>query len=280
VLSQPLNQISFVALDFETTGLSAAKDRVLEVAAVRFGLPGPGIQAQFSSLLNPACLIPEDVIAIHGIDQAAVAGAPDFAQIAPELLDFLAGAVLVAHHAPFDAAFLLRELRRSGLEPPPFLLLDTFQLAKKSLPNAPGYKLTSLLTHLGLSLSGPAHRALPDSLGCASLLQALLQREPNWQRLSLADLLDSWPEILLKTQPDPTDCPHQHMLQAAIQQQQDLLLAYHNTRQQQLERQITPLLLGGTGPRRYVEAFCHLRQANRQFRLNRIQDLSPIAVAV
>lgn len=67
----------FIALDLETTGLSATQDRIVEVGAVRFSLR-EGILDTFSQLFNPERLIPEEVIAIHGITNRMVAQAPPF----------------------------------------------------------------------------------------------------------------------------------------------------------------------------------------------------------
>lgn len=277
-LSKGLNNYSIVALDFETTGLSAARDRIIEVGAVRF-CPGQSTQTfknqLFNQLVNPQRPIPELVIAIHGIQDSEVSDQPAFASIAPELLSFMQGAILLAHHAAFDIAFLTCELRRAGIEPEPVLVLDTYHLARKLFPLAPSYKLGSLLEYLGIHMQGPAHRALPDALACACLFDACLKALPEGVETRLEDLIEAYPQCRVGMNDlDPEAHPAQLSLQQAIEGQQDVMIEYRNARNELLARRISPILLGGYGRYSYVEAFCHLRQENRQFRIERIQSIS------
>ena len=87
-LETPLSACTFVAFDFETTGLSAGLDRVIEAGAVAF-VPGQAERQIYSQLICPERDIPAQVIAIHGITEAEVANSPRFHEIAPALLDFL-----------------------------------------------------------------------------------------------------------------------------------------------------------------------------------------------
>lgn len=276
-LATSLSALQFVALDFETTGLSAVTDRVVEMGCLRFTLDQQVWQS-WSSLFNPGLPMPAEVIPIHGITDGCVAGAPTFATLAPEILAQLEGAVLLAHNAPFDLAFLSRELYRAGKNLPRLPAIDTFQLARQLL-QAPSFKLTELLNWLALEPSEPAHRALPDAIGCARLFLACLHRRPELQTLTLEALFEQLPQIRMGLDSsDPLDAA-QHTLQDAITAQQDVLIEYHNARQQTLMRQITPLLLGGYGSYAFVEAYCHLRQEHRQFRLNRIQKVDACLTA-
>lgn len=149
-LQLPLNSFDYVALDFETTGLSASRDRVVEIGATRFRPGVPGLET-FAHLIQPGRPMPAEVIAIHGIDDAALVDAPDFATLAPAILAFLGQSVLLAHHAAFDLAFLFCELRRAGLPPRELLVLDTYHLARKAFPQATGYGLGALCEQLGIT---------------------------------------------------------------------------------------------------------------------------------
>lgn len=269
-LTQSLNTCVFAAIDFETTGLSAARERIVEIGALRFTPGQPEFQT-FARLVNPGIPIPEVVIAIHGIRNEDVAEAPAFAQLAPELNQFLEGAILLAHHAAFDVAFYTCELRRAGIEPQPVLVLDTYHLARKVFPVAPSYKLTALLEHLNIPMEGQAHRALPDSLACARLFEACLQALPEGPATTLAELVRLYPQCRVGMADMAEDHPAQVSLQQAIRSHQDVLIEYRNARNEVLERRISPILLGGYGRYSYVEAYCHLRQENRQFRIDRIQ---------
>lgn len=272
-LSHPLTDYHFVALDFETTGLSAARDRVIEIGAFRFQL-NASPSSELSQLINPQIPIPALVSGIHGIQDHDVKDQVSFKLFAPELMAFLDQTVLLAHHAAFDMAFLTCELRRAGIEPPPLTVLDSYHFARRVLPEAPSYKLSALLDYLEIQMPGQAHRALPDAIACARLFQACLGKLPDASNLTLAQLVEQYPQIRVGVQDlNPKEFPAQSSLQAAIQSQQDVLIAYRNARNELLERRISPILLGGYGRYSYVEAFCHLREANRQFRIDRIQSV-------
>ena len=105
-----LADVSFVALDLETTGARAGIAKITEVGAVRIeGLREVG---HFSTLVNPLRPIPPMITHLTGITQEMVVGAPRIEEVIPELLQFLEGAVVIAHNASFDVGFLNYELQR------------------------------------------------------------------------------------------------------------------------------------------------------------------------
>ena len=171
--------MSFLALDFETTGLDHRRDRVVEIGALRFSrrAASPGArpswmeEAALVALVDPDMAMPSGAFAIHGISDADLAGAPPFSALAPALLSLCGGAVIVAHNAPFDISFLRSELDRAGMDAPANPVLDTRLLAKAAFPRAGSYRLDSLVALLGLD-RGCAHRALDDARACMGLLAA------------------------------------------------------------------------------------------------------------
>ena len=272
MLNLPLSEVTFVAFDFETTGLSAACDRVIEIGAVRFQPGQNHLRKRLSQLIQPQMKIPAEVIPVHGIDDAQVSQAPLFTEVAADLLAFMEGAVLLAHHAAFDLAFLTCELRRCQLPVSEWVVLDTFHLSRRLFPQAPGFGLGNLLNFLQIEMSGPAHRALPDAEGCAALFEAALAKIGP---LSLGELLAAYPQARVGySAAGPEQQALQTELEQAIAAQLPLKITYRNSRNEQLERQVQPILLGGYGKYAYLEAFCHLRQANRQFRLERILKIA------
>lgn len=122
---------------------------------------------------------------------------------------------------------------------------------------------------------GPAHRALPDAQACGDLFLACLQALNLPLETPLSQLLAQFPQIRVGLGLEAGNSQIHTALLGAIESQQDVAITYHNARKEILERRITPLLLGGYGRFAYVEAFCHLRQENRQFRLDRIQQVQP-----
>jgi DNA polymerase-3 subunit epsilon len=101
-----------IVLDVETTGLEAsAGHRIIEIGCVEILNRRPTGQ-KFHRYLNPEREIDAGALAVHGIELARLAQAPKFAQIAPELIDFISGAELIIHNAPFDVGFLDAEFAR------------------------------------------------------------------------------------------------------------------------------------------------------------------------
>ncbi|GGV02616.1 MULTISPECIES: 3'-5' exonuclease [Streptomycetaceae] len=157
----------FAVVDVETTGRSPWRHRVVEVAVVL--LDGRlRTEAEFSTLLDP--LGPVGPTHVHRIAQADVAGAPRFREVAPHLLELLAGRVLVGHHVTCDRAFLDREFARIGVAWPAVPLLCTMRLARAHLPEAGGYGLAACAEAAGLGRY-PAHTALGDARVTAELLR-------------------------------------------------------------------------------------------------------------
>ncbi|MCV2367540.1 DNA polymerase III subunit epsilon [Roseateles oligotrophus] len=109
-----MRQIFF---DTETTGLAAeGGDRIIEIGCVEMinrQLTGNNLHLY----VNPQRASHEDALRVHGLTEAFLSDKPLFAQIADQLLDFLAGAELVIHNAPFDIGFVNAEMKRLGRSP-------------------------------------------------------------------------------------------------------------------------------------------------------------------
>ena len=186
----------YVALDLETTGLRAEKDRIIEVGAVRF--QGDHILDRFVTFVNPERSIPLRIQQLTGISNDDVASAPTIDQVIPEIMAFAAVGVsaVVAHNAPFDLGFL----RAAGIQlhrP----ALDTFELAGILLPGRASYSLGNLCSYVGVSLAD-AHRALGDAEATALLfieLQARLRDIPFpiIQHITASGRDADWTPILL-----------------------------------------------------------------------------------
>lgn len=277
LFNQTIAASTFVALDLETTGIRAATERIVEIGAIRFDWSGQSRQ-EFNTLVQPQRTIPDKVVAVHGITDDMVAHAPLFAQVATKLLDFLAGSVILAHNAAFDVGFLSCELRRAGFAIPQNLVLDTCRLSRQLLPESPKHRLTTLIRHLGIEPIGDSHRSIPDSWACAQIFRHCVQRLPQQEQTTLDHLLEMVPKIrtafyLSAHQAEPYE-PYRTRIIEAISQQQDLVIVYRNVKHHETERRVSPILLGGYGENSYLEAFCHLRQDQRQFRLDRITQMT------
>jgi DNA polymerase III subunit epsilon len=169
---------SYLALDFETTGLYPAMHRVIEIGAVRFRLDADwraAVEGRLGCLVDPGVPVPDDARSVHGISDADLAGAPPFGEIAASLLAFSGGAVIVAHNASFDLSFLDAELAQLGLERPAAEAADTVALARRAFPGRRSYRLGAIAAELGIE-TGAAHRALDDAATCMALFAKCAER--------------------------------------------------------------------------------------------------------
>ena len=171
VLSRPL-----CSFDLETTGLDQERDRIVEIAMVWL-LPGGG-RRSFTTRVNPLMPIPPSSTAIHGISDADVAGAPTFAQLAPQLLQDLAGCDLTGFNMEkFDLPFLATEFRRVGLAfpEPGTAVIDAFVIFQRKEPR----DLTAALRKYCGVERQDAHQALADADGAADVLLGQLRHYPD-----------------------------------------------------------------------------------------------------
>lgn len=163
-----VESLPLVAIDTETTGRDASVDRILEIGCVRW--ENGQITARSSWLVQPDCAIPEESRQIHGISDADVAGKPRFAEILPELLAALKGALPLAYNADFDRGFLHAELARAGSsyeDLPPALQrrvewIDPLTWARELQSGEKSRALAEVCGRLGIELA-QAHRAVSDA---------------------------------------------------------------------------------------------------------------------
>ncbi len=187
-LGTPLSQVTFVVVDLETTGGSAAECGITEVGAVK--VRGGEVLGEFQTLVHPGQSIPAFIALLTGISDPMVAAAPRLASVLPAFLEFSAGCVLVAHNAAFDMSFLRAACERTGHPWPRPTVVDTVLLARQLLPREEvrDHKLSSLARHFG-SPTTPDHRALTDARATVDVLHALLGRVGNLGVQSLEELV-------------------------------------------------------------------------------------------
>jgi DNA polymerase III subunit epsilon len=170
---RPLIGADVVIVDVETTGLAPDQATIIEIGAVR--LSGGQVTGEFFSLVNPATEIPPDITDLTGITDAMVAAAPPPAVALGAFLAFARGAVLAAHNAPFDLAFLTSGCAVAGLAWPPAAVLDTAVLARLLLrpDQVPDCRLATLAGYFAVAAT-PCHRALADAQATGEVLLGLL----------------------------------------------------------------------------------------------------------
>lgn len=193
-LGSPLRDTTFVVFDLETTGGSAEQDTVTEIGAVK--VRAGEILGEFSTLVDPQRGIPPQIVQLTGITQAMVTGAPTLPAVLPAFLEFAAGAVWVAHNAPFDTGFIRAACQRHGYAWPKPAVVCTVRLARRVLSRqeAPSCKL-SALAQLFSTTTRPTHRALDDAKATVDVLHGLLERVGSVGVHSVEELLDYIPEV-------------------------------------------------------------------------------------
>ncbi|MCB9003640.1 MAG: WYL domain-containing protein [Ardenticatenaceae bacterium] len=273
-MEQRPSAIPIVVLDTETTGLNPALGhRVVEIGAVR--LEDGKTVAEFSQLIYPDRLMDAKASAVNGISDADLRGQPRFAEIAPELLRLLDGAMLVAHNAVFDAGFIGQELFISGYAPDPALQqpvlpnpwLCTLTLARNFFYFGSN-SLGNIARTLGVRM-GQAHRALADVYMTAEIFTRMTRELAHKYDLhTVGDLLHAQDGAIYTPPPPQLFLPP--VIQEALRNGRNLHILYITPQHGESRRTITPLYPTETNGVGYLVAYCHLRREQRTFRLDRI----------
>ena len=172
--SRPVQALSYVVFDTETTGLQPNKDEIVQIGAVRVvnGKIVPG--EVIDQLVNPGMKIPPASTKVHKVTDAMVADAPGIAEAGRLFHGFARGAVIVAHNAPFDMAFLRRHAAASGLawDHP---ILDTVLLSAVLFGASETHTLDALCERLAVTIPPELrHTALGDAQATAEVLCKML----------------------------------------------------------------------------------------------------------
>lgn len=162
-----------VVFDLETTGLDPQVDRIIEVGAIK--LMGMQPVEEFSSLVSTSMELTDEIIRITKITQDMLEGQPSIDEILPKFLEFIDGAILVAHNADFDLSMIKAACSRAGidLEWPCFC---TLKMARELLPELENKKLDTLAKYYGLTFEA-RHRSIGDVKVTVGVLNGLLAKE-------------------------------------------------------------------------------------------------------
>ena len=186
---------SYVVFDLETTGLSAAKNKIIEIGAVK--VIGGEVVDRFSTFVNPQVPIPFRIISLTGITDAMVKDAPVIEDILPSFIKFCEGTVLVAHNAAFDTGFINENCQRLGIEFE-YTSVDTMGVSRVMFPEAKKHTLDVLCKKLGVVLDNH-HRAVDDAEATAGIFLKMIKRLKEMDILTLSKLNEvckSSPEII------------------------------------------------------------------------------------
>src|SRR5919199_3728257 len=184
----PLERATYVVVDLETTGLRPGFARICEIGAVR--VRELELEEEFHTLVDPHVPIGPAIAALTGLRDSDLRGSPPAERAVQRFLSFAGDAVLVAHNARFDLAFLDRETERltgARLAAP---VVDTVGLARRLLAGrTPRASLAALARFFGTAAT-PCHRALPDAQATAEILVMLIGLAQERGAQTVADLAE------------------------------------------------------------------------------------------
>lgn len=259
-----LNSHTFAFLDAETTGLSPwFGDRICEIAVLRCN--GEKIIETFDTLLNPERLISPGAARVNGLKDADLIDAPKFGDIADQVMHLVRDSVIVCHNVPFDLGFLNSELERVNTYLPTTLVLDTLEVARQHF-DFDSNSLQSIAHDLDIEVSG-AHRALDDVLTTRELLRYFAQ---NLKSTEIEHIISAYyPPV---TSPQELNLPP--VIEEALQSKKRLFIRYVDRKGTASERWVSPVQVRALNDYLYLVAHCHLRNEERNFRLDRIEHMS------
>src|SRR2546423_1594659 len=183
-----IERATYVVVDLETTGLRPGTCRICEIGAVRVRELELG--ETFQTLANPGIALGRAVASLTGLRDRELRCAPPAAEAVRRFLAFAGDAVLVAHNARFDLAFLDRETERLTGRRLAGPVVDTVSLARRVLEGRVARASLASLAHFFGTSVRPCHRALPDATATAEILLALIGLAQERGATSVADLCE------------------------------------------------------------------------------------------
>lgn len=154
----------YVVIDFETTGLSANKEEIIQIGAVKYR--NHKEVDRFHTYIKPSKKVSKRITDITGITNEMLEEAPSMNEQIDNLIKFIDDMTLVAHNAYFDMAFLYT-LTDKGYKIPKYRVVDTLALARKNIIDVDNHKLVTLSKYLNIDHN--AHDALGDCLATAEV---------------------------------------------------------------------------------------------------------------
>lgn len=268
-----LDKVSFTVFDFETTGLYPyTGDKICEIGAIRVEPKSRRIK-KFHSLVNPGRPISYGAYSVNGITDEMVSGKPTIEEVLPDFIRFIEDSVLVAYNAGFDLGFFECALGDEKKILSDYYIIDALRLARRLFPGIGRYNLSRVSESLGISSSGE-HRALEDAMMTWKVFEKEL-------KLLAVQGIDSVEDIAaaqvprtpyLKTVKDYK----LKLIEDAIREQKKLNITYQSIWNNRVtKRVVTPKEIRRGYDKSYLIAHCHLKNEERNFRLDCIVEAKP-----
>lgn len=162
----------YIAVDVETTGLNPARDRLLEIGAIKVCRGKPA--ETYGVLINTGMPVPARIQELTGITDEMQKTGKKAGEAIREFLEFRGALPVVGHNVSFDFGFLKQAAADGGFSFETEAL-DTLKIARKVLPGLPSKTLGAMCSYYGID-PGNAHRALDDARSAHGLLQKMWEQ--------------------------------------------------------------------------------------------------------
>ena len=260
---------AYTVIDVETTGLYPQYGhRICEIGALR--VENGEEAARFEQLVDPRRPVSRGAFEVNRITPDMLEGQPLIEEVMPRFLEFIKGSVLVGYNTGFDLAFIESEVCPEREYLNGYRVIDALVLARRLFPGFSRYKLTAVADELGIR-ENAAHRAMADVLMTWHVFQKEMDLLEERGVETLEDI--SW---ICRTEPFrrmPPGSPKVSILQKAIEENRMVKIKYRSRWDDKTtERTVTPISMPQGFDSPYLVAYCHLRQAQRNFRLDCIID--------
>ncbi|OGF59938.1 MAG: hypothetical protein A2Y62_07745 [Candidatus Fischerbacteria bacterium RBG_13_37_8] len=267
-LYTPLEELSFISIDTETTGLYPDKgDKICEIAAVLFHQKRKHFEPLgfFWYLINPLRSIPEETSQIHGITDEIIKYSPSFTDIIPSFLEFINNSILAAYNSDFDMYFINKELQNNGSEALSNPTIDVLKLARGFLQLSK-YSLENVALNLNISFPQGLmkHGALGDAITNGKVFCTIITQLQSMGYIYLMDILKLLGEKRFE---------HQEMvikITDAIFREKKLRIRYLSLQRSISDRLVLPKKIEERNKEYFLIAYCYVKNEERTFALNRI----------
>ncbi len=172
----------FVALDVETSGLSPARDKIIEIGMAK--AEHGNIVSRYSALINPRVVLDPRICELTGITQDMLKDRPVIGDVIGDILDFIGDLPILGHNVIFDYSFIKKaavdvrlDFEKQGI--------DTLKIARRLFPDIPHKGLEYLCGYFHIDM-GRAHRAYDDAVSAMQLycrMSELKPQEPDFDEL-------------------------------------------------------------------------------------------------
>ncbi len=264
--------LTIVAFDTETSGKYPLSAEICEIAGVKW--KSGEITETFETLIKPTKTMGAEVIAIHGITNEMVEGAPSIQEKIADFHRFIQGAVVVAHHSPFDLGFVAHEFEKGGLPLPTEPALCSSLLSRKLFPESQNHRLQTLIQFFSLP-QGAAHRALDDAKACLEVALRCLAKTGEQSTLGEAFAFQggeiTWNRFSMKALAEK---PVFRVLMDAVTNQQRISMVYSSGSSPGASRVVHPEGLVRSLDGDFLVAYDEKDQRSKRYYIEKITEAS------